>query len=160
MMLFGNYMGQAWLLSRNGESLKVMNHPSIDFEFESIVELLQEHGNNHIKQVIDRYLSTGNPDLKSEIVEYYNDTWCKVRSWGTFGDEVTFRITSKSYNWYPTIVKFLEEHPQFSRSMITVESYKTKVKRIFWNKISYSEAIDRNNETILAAKLQNSLMVE
>lgn len=153
MKIYSSYMGQAWLLSKNGDELKVMNHPSIDFEFDSIIDLILDYGSDAIQHTADEYLASGDENLKTEIAEYYNDTWCKVRTWGTFGEEVTFRITSNDFNWYPVIVNFLESHTQFSRSLITVESYKSKVKHIFWNRIPYSEAVDRNNETILASKL-------
>lgn len=160
MKVYCSYMGKAWLLSRDGQEISVLNHPSESFEFESIVDIITEHGSTSERAVAEKYAKTPSDALKSKILSIYNRNWCKVRTWGTFQEEVTFRITSTDYNWYRTIVNFLVNHPNFIHSSITVESDKVSgVRKIYWDSIDYKSAIDSSNERILSSQiLANNLI--
>ena len=112
------------------------------------------YGSDEIKELVKEYRT--NWQHKEDILNFYCQNWCKVRTWGTFYDEVTFRITSHGTNWYNTILQFLLNHPMYNNSRITVESDKLDGQRkIYWNNISYQEAINPENEEILASKLPN-----
>ena len=150
------YMNQAYLLSIDGETIPVENHPSIHIEedFNDICNLVETYGADKIRTVVQIYKQSG--QHKNEILDYYCQNWCKVRAWGTFYDEVTFRITSKGLNWYNTIIQFLINHHEYSKSLITVESDKLEgSKKVYWDKITYAQSIDPSNEDILASKLPN-----
>lgn len=109
-------MGRAWLLSKSGQEIPVLNHPSETFEFESVVEVVLDYGSVSEQKIASQYLESSTPELKSRLLSIYNNNWCKIRTWGTFQEEVTFRITSTGYNWYDTIVDFLLRHPEFKNS--------------------------------------------
>lgn len=154
MRIYSSYMNRAWLLGRDGTTIDVLNHPTGDFEFESILYVLTEYGDGHAKELVAAYNAEPNDITKEAVVDYYDDHWCKVRTWGTFSDEITFRITSNGFNWYSIIIGFLLEHPIYSKSLVTVERYtKGKPRKVFWDKIDYHEATDSKNETILASML-------
>lgn len=154
MKIYAAFMDNAYLLGIDGEVISVLNHPSADFEFESIVYVLSEYGNGMDKKLATEYTNHPTDELKAKLVAKYNDRWCKVRVWEN-GKLVTFRITStNSYNWYGAIINFLIDHPGFKTSKITVESDKsTGVRKTYWNEISYADAISPEYETILATKL-------
>lgn len=147
-------MNEAYLLSNRGEVIEVLNHPSDTFEFESILDVLEDSGNSRYSQLVHQYIDTNSKDIKNQILSIYDNTWCKVRVW-EYGRLVTFRITStNTFNWYRCIVEFLLNTPSFKNSKITVESDKrTGRRRIYWDEISYEDAISPQYETILATKM-------
>lgn len=146
MIIREQYLGDAWLLNKDGSEISVLNHPSETFEFDSIVDIIKQFGNTEEKMLATTYKNNPNPELKRKLLDIYNNNWCKVREWGTYSDEITFRITSTTFNWYNAIISFLLRHP-CPYYKITVES--TKKHKIYWNNISYKEAIDPQNEIIL-----------
>lgn len=154
MRIYCSYMGAAWLLSRTGKEISVLNHPSETFEFESVVDIINEYGSASEKKLASEYMKFPNDRLKSKLLSIYNSNWCKVRTWGTFQEEVTFRITSTNFNWYRIIVDFLLNHPNFRRSSITVESDKSSgVRKTYWSNVDYESAVDSANEAILSTQL-------
>lgn len=146
-------MNEAYLLSNYGEVIEVLNHPSDTFEFESILEVLSEYGNHRSKCLVEDYYKNPTESIKNKILFIYDNSWCKVRVW-EYGRLVTFRITStNTFNWYKCIVEFLLDNPSFKNSKITVESDKrTGTRRIYWNEITYEQAISPQYETILATR--------
>lgn len=151
MKLYTSFTGDAYLLSRDGTTISVLNHPSSDFEFESILYILSEYGDERAKKLIDKYELSPTYDLRIQILSIYDNTWCKVRDWE--GRRlVTFRITSTdSFNWYNVIVEFLINHTEYKRSYVTVEADKrTGVRKTYWDEISYEDAISPTNEIIIA----------
>lgn len=153
MKIYCSYMGSAWLLSKDGQEISVLHHPSESFEFESIVDIVAEYGTSNEKFIANQYMKNPNDKLKDKLLSIYAENWCKVRIWGTFNEEVTFRITSVGFNWYLVIVEFLLNHREFQRSVITVESDKTSgSRRIYWDRIEYRDAIDTANEAVLSSQ--------
>lgn len=137
------YLNQAYLLSIDGNTIPVENHPSIHIQedFTDICNLVEKYGPDRFKTMVYEYRRSG--QYKQQILDFYCQNWCKVRTWGTFYDEVTFRITSKDINWYNTIVGFLLHHAEYNKSQITVESDKLEGSRkVYWNKLSYIECIN------------------
>lgn len=151
MKIYASYMDNAYLLSCDGEIIPVLNHPSESFEFESVIYILSEYGDNLAKKVASEYASSHSEELKQKALSIYDNTWCKVREWEGCS-LVTFRITSTDkFNWYNTIVEFLVQNPRYRRAKITVESDKrTGFRKTFWDEVSYEYAISPENETILA----------
>lgn len=155
MKIYCNYMGRAWLLSRTGQEIRVLNHPSETFEFESIVDVISKYGSVSEQKAALQYLESPTSELKNNLLSIYNNNWCKIRTWGTFQEEVTFRITSIGYNWYDAIVDFLLRHTEFKNSEITVESDKSSgIRKTYWERVGYKSAVDSANESILASQLQ------
>lgn len=99
-------MCQAWLLSRDGVVISVLNHPSEKFEFDSILDIIKKYGNHTARNLADEFMCDPTDNRKQSLLDYYNNNWCKVRTWGTFQEEVTFRITSNRFNWYHVILDF------------------------------------------------------
>lgn len=97
-------MNQAYLLNIDGQEILVENHPSIhiDEDFNDICSLVDMYGSDEIKELVKEYRTNG--QYRDKILNYYCQNWCKLRTWGTFCDEVTFRITSHGTNWYNTIL--------------------------------------------------------
>jgi hypothetical protein len=145
-------MNNAWLLDRRGNEIFVENHPS-DKINDEVAEFVQEFGNRTAKELAGNYLQTGDEKLFKDIVTYYNENWCKVRVWGTFSTEVTFRITSTGFNWYSTIIDFLYRHKELHRCLVTVESDKPLRNVVYWENIPVSDILDGGNEHILASAL-------
>lgn len=137
---------QAWLLDREGNYFDVIGHPSERFEFDSIVDIIEKYGSEYEQTIAEEYRNNPTEELKSQLLDIYNNNWCKVRSWGL--SEVTFRITSNSYNWYPIINQFLLDNPRFQNMDITVENSRG---RVYWKSISWNDATDPKNEQILAS---------
>lgn len=153
MKNFINFAGDAFLLCRDGTSISVLNHPSAYFEFESILRVIEEYGTELDRKIVENYKIDTNENTKQLILSIYDNTWCKVREWE--GRRlITFRITSTdSFDWYPVILEFLLEHPEYKNSNITVETDKrTGVRRMYWEELPYSEAISPENEMIIATK--------
>jgi len=151
-----NYFGNAYLLTRNGDEIDVLNHPTENFEFESILYLLENFGTEEDKRLALEYEQNQFDYLKDQILQNYNENYCKVRVWGIFADEVTFRITSTDkFNWYNIIVEFLLKH-RYTNSLITVESNKNENYRIYWNKVTYDCAVNPINKMILEKKLKRT----
>lgn len=151
MKTFDSFAGDAYLLCKDGTSIFVLNHPSSDFEFESIIYILSEYGNATDRELAQRYQADPNENLRQLILSIYDNTWCKVREWE--GRRlVTFRITSTdSFDWYPVILDFLLEHSEYKRSYITVETDKrTGVIRSYWEDVPYSDAISPEYEKVMA----------
>jgi hypothetical protein len=152
--MHSGFVGAAWLLSQNGAEIMVEGHPIPQYQFEQIVELIVKHGSDSQSKLALEYQLNPSDELHDKLLAIYQDGWCKVRAWGTFYDEVTFRITSTSFNWYDVIVKFLLNHPMFKNSLITVESDKSSgVRKTFWHKISYFDAISDEYSSVLASVL-------
>lgn len=159
MRIFESYMGTAWLLAKDGTEIEVYKHPNERIEFDVIVDLINEYGGSLGKKIANDYIAEPNEDNKSKVMNIYNETWCKVRTWGTFGEELTFRITSTGYNWYNTIVEFLLRHKR-TNQLITVETVKNGKSKIYWDKISYTDAINPENQTLLESKLAFKLTIK
>jgi len=151
MKIYQTFAGDAYLLCRDGTTISVLNHPNSDFEFESIVYVLSEYGDNNAKELAKQYEISATEELRNQILAIYDNTWCKIREWE--GRRlVTFRITSTdTFNWYRVIVDFLITHIEYKRSVITVESDKrTGVRKVYWDEIPYDVAISPEQETIMA----------
>lgn len=123
------YMNKAYLLDINGNTIQVDNHPSIHIESDFIIiyDLVEQYGSDKLKEYVKLYKETGTH--KDDILKFYCQNWCKIRTWGTYYDEVTFRITSIGVNWYHTIVEFLLKHTEYYKSSITVEADKLEGSR-------------------------------
>ena len=153
MRNFVSFAGDAFLLCRDGSSISVMNHPSSDFEFESILYILSEYGSDIDKELVSEYEATPNDSLKQLILSVYDNNWCKVREWE--GRRlITFRITSTdSFDWYPTILDFLLTHSEYKNSYITVETDKrTGTCKTYWEEVQYESAILPEYERIMATR--------
>lgn len=160
MKVYCSYTGTAWLLSRDGQEIPVLHHPSESFEFESIVDIVAEHGTSVERAVAEQYMQKPDDSLKAQLLSIYAENWCKVRTWGTFHEEVTFRITSIGFDWYFVVVEFLLRHKEFQNSEITVESDKASGSRkLYWNRIPYQDAIDAANEFVLASQLTDTDLI-
>lgn len=154
MKIYCESMGRAWLLSRDGIEVEVSNHPLPKYQFEDIIEVLSTYGTNRERNLVSQYKDTNDSGLRDQIISAYNDNWCKIRSWGNFNEELIFRINSVGFNWYRQIIDFLLTHPMFKNSAITVESDKSSGSRkVYWDKISYSDAIDSKYEEVLATQI-------
>lgn len=151
MKILCSYLGTAYILSRDGTSIEVNNHPSINIPDE-IVDFMLEYGSKRDKEIVAKYNESKSEELLNKIIESYNESWCKVRIWGTYGEEVTFRITSTNFNWYNCILEFLLSHPGMKHSKITVENDKRfKSPKIYWEQVNYDYATDTSNEAILSS---------
>lgn len=64
MKLYCSYMGRAWLLSKSGQEIPVLNHPSETFEFESVVKVVSDYGSVPEQKTASQYLESQNPVLK------------------------------------------------------------------------------------------------
>lgn len=148
---YGSFINNAYLLGCDGRVIPVENHPLVQYEFDDIVYVLSEYGDNTTKHLALEYDSNPSEELKQALLEIYNNTWCKVREWEN-GRLVTFRIIStNSFNWYPVILKFLLDNPGYTNSNVTVESDKsTGFRKTFWEELPYTNAISPEYETILA----------
>ena len=51
MKLYQTFAGDAYLLCRDGNTISVLNHPSSDFEFDSVVYVLSEYGDPAAKKI-------------------------------------------------------------------------------------------------------------
>lgn len=153
MKIFCNgYTGRAWLLSDTGKEIRVLNHPSDTFEFDSVVDVVLNYGSNYEKSIAEKYVKNPSDALKHQVLDIYNNRWCKVRAWGAFNEEVYFRITSQHFNWYSIIVGFLVNHPEFENSIVTVEADRSSgTKKIYLTGQSYQYVIAPENETVLAS---------
>ena len=158
-MFSESYMGSAWLLAKDGTEIEVYKHPNERIEFDSIVDLVDEYGGNIGKRVTKDYINNPTAENKTKVMNIYNDTWCKVRTWGTFGEELTFHITSSNFNWYNTIIEFLLRHKR-TNTYITVETVKNGNSKIYWDKIPYVDAVNPDNQTILESKLPLKLKIK
>ncbi|MBR3667821.1 MAG: hypothetical protein IKN66_11805 [Ruminococcus sp.] len=149
---------KAWLLSRDGIAIPVYKHPNPKYQFDEIILLSKEYGDEGVKELCSEYESSPSGSLQDKIVSYYHQNWCKVRAWGIFNEELTFRICPDSLDWYPVIVGFLLEHPMFRKSLITVETdTQYTAKYTFYDKIGYDYAVDKKNAEILTNLLIKEL---
>ena len=154
MKIYCGFMGRAWLLAKDGSTIEVDKHPTPKYQFDEIVDVVLLYGSEHEKAIAQEYLNTQSELLAEQVLAIYYENWCKVRTWGNFNEEVTFRINSESYDWYRVIVDFLIDHPMFKNSVITVESDKASgVRKTYWQDIPYADAIDDSNATVLASYL-------
>ena len=145
---------KAWLLSREGIAIPVYKHPNPKYQFDEILLLSKEYGDEGVKELCSEYERSPSGSLHDKIVSYYFQNWCKVRAWGTFNEELTFRVCPDPNEWYPVIVGFLLENPMFKKSLITVETDTLyTAKYTFWNKISYDYAVDKKNAEFLTNSL-------
>lgn len=149
-------MGRAWLLAKDGSTIEVEKHPTPKYQFDEIVDVILSYGSASEQAIAQKYLDTEDETLAQQILSIYYNNWCKVRTWGNFNEEVTFRINSDGYDWYRVIIDFLLDHPMFKNSVITVESDKASgVRKTYWQDIPYAEAIDDSNATVLASQLED-----
>lgn len=135
-------MNNAYLLGRDGTKIPVLNHPSADFEFDSVLRVLTEYMDDDAKELAGQYINNPSEPTKQSILKVYNNFWCKVRSWDN-DKLITFRIASSNkFSWHATIVRFLIEHPCYKNFKVTVESDKsTGINKTFWDEIPYGEAL-------------------
>ena len=160
MKIYAGFMGKAWLLAKDGSTIEVEKHPTPKYQFDEIVDVVLSYGNNREQAIAQNYLDTEDELLAEQVLDIYYNNWCKVRTWGNFNEEVTFRINSDSFDWYRVIVDFLIDHPMFKNSVITVESDKASgVRKTYWQDIPYAEAIDDSNATVLASQLDDGNVV-
>lgn len=150
------YMGKAWILDRRGTEIEVENHPSIQIGDE-VTEFVKQYGNAKYRRLAESYLESKDENLLNNyIVHFYNETWCKVRVWGTFSEELTFRITSNDFNWYQAIVWFLSNHKELHNCIVTVETDKRlKSAHTYWDKVPVGDILNPENESVLSSKLIN-----
>lgn len=150
---------KAWLLSIDGTVIGVHKHPNPKHEFQEIIELINEYGSDKAKGYVKEYLESSSAEAKKEIIDYYFTNWCKVRAWGTFNEEVTFRLSAEDQRgWYLSIVGFLKTHPQFKNSLITAEGDRCYLRGLpkvytYWNKLSYSFVVNEAHAFFLTVSL-------
>ena len=160
MKIYAGFMGRAWLLAKDGSTIEVEKHPTPKYQFDEIVDVVLSYGSASEQAIAQKYLDTEDETLAQQVLSIYYNNWCKVRTWGNFNEEVTFRINSDGYDWYRVIIDFLLDHPMFKNSVITVESDKTSgVRKTYWQDIPYAEAIDDSNATVLASQLEDKDVV-
>ena len=151
MKIYAGFMGRAWLLAKDGSTIEVEKHPTPKYQFDEIVDVVLSYGSESEKALAQSYID-GDESVAEAILSVYYNNWCKVRTWGNFNEEVTFRINSDGFDWYRVIVDFLLDHPMFKNSVITVESDKASgVRKTYWQDIPYNEAIDDANADVLAS---------
>jgi hypothetical protein len=156
MKICAGFMGRAWLLAKDGSTIEVEKHPTPKYQFDEIVDVVLSFGNDREQAIAQNYLDTEDESLAQQVLDIYYNNWCKVRTWGNFNEEVTFRINSDGYDWYRVIVDFLLDHPMCKNSVVTVESDKASgVHKTYWQDIPYAEAIDDSNATVLASQLDD-----
>lgn len=156
MRIYAGFMGRAWLLAKDGSTIEVEKHPTPKYQFDEIVDVVLSYGNDREQAIAQNYLDTEDELLAEQVLDIYYNNWCKVRTWGNFNEEVTFRINSDGFDWYRVIVDFLIDHPMFKNSVITVESDKASgVRKTYWQDIPYAEAIDDSNAAVLASQLDD-----
>ncbi len=152
---------KAWLLSRDGIAILVYNRPNPEYQFDEILLLAKKYGDEAIKELCNEYYSSPSESFHDKIVSYYRQNWCKVRAWGTFNEELTFRVFPDPTDWYPVIVGFLLENPMFKQSLINVETdTQYTAKYTFWDKISYDYAVDKKNAKTISDLLVKELSNE
>ena len=151
-MLISESINSAWLLSRYGDEIPVIEHPNEYIEIERIAEIIYQYGTDNEKQKAKTFKHTKNSNIGKELIDIYHQKWCQVREWNGFNYTVlNFRISSTHFNWYRIIVDFLINHPHPNHK-ITV-SHKSDTK-IYWNEVTYDYAIDPQNEMILESLLR------
>lgn len=156
MKIYAGFMGRAWLLAKDGSTIEVEKHPTPKYQFDEIVDLVLSFGNDREQAIAQNYLDTEDESLAQQVLDIYYNNWCKVRTWGNFNEEITFRINSDGYDWYRVIVDFLLDHLMFKNSVVTVESDKASgVRKTYWQDIPYAEAIDDSNAAVLASHLDD-----
>lgn len=139
---------KAWLIDKDSNCIDVYAHPSESFEFDSVVDIVSQYGTDLDKQACKEYEATHSDIAKETILYTYNQNWCKVRLW--WDNKLTFRITSADFNWYQPIINFLLTCPYAKYAAITVENASGK---LYWDNITYKEAVDPANENILSSHL-------
>jgi len=149
-MLISESINSAWLLSRYGDEIPVIEHPYECVEIDRIAEIIYQYGTDTEKQTARTYRHTQNPNIGKELIKIYHQNWCQVREWNDCMS-LNFRISSSYFNWYRIIVDFLINHPH-PNYKITV-SHKGDTK-IYWNEVSYDYAIAPENEMILENLLE------
>lgn len=145
---------KAWLLDKDSNCIDVYAHPSESFEFDSVVDVVEQYGSRLDKWNCKEYRSNPTTELKQAILYTYNQNWCKVRLW--WDSKLTFRITSIDFNWYQPIINFLLTCPYAKYADITVENTSGK---IYWDNITYREAVDPANENILSSCFIDTTLV-
>lgn len=154
MKIYCGFMGMAWLLSKDGTAISVEKHPTPKYQFDEIVEVVSTYGSDREKAIALDYYVNPTDELAGAILNIYYNNWCKVRTWGNFNEEVTFRINPDGFDWYRVIVDFLIDHPMFKNSVVTVESDKPSgVRKTFWQDIPYADAISDENSEVLASAI-------
>lgn len=61
-------MNNAYLLGRDGTIIPVLNHPSADFEFDSVLRVLTEYICDRILDVFPKMLSNKRSYKKKELI--------------------------------------------------------------------------------------------
>lgn len=144
------YTDSAYLLQSNGFAFPVENHPSINNpdDYQDIADVIVKYGNTKESNIAKHFKSSGcNCDL---VFDIYQRNWCKVRVWGTFQEDLTFRIALTDVHWYGAILQFLLNHPEFNKCNITVESDKrNKNKKVYWKDVSAKYILDPCNAPAL-----------
>ena len=65
-------MNEAYLLNVDGKVIPVLNHPDVNFEFESVLDLIEEHGLSRAKTLVKKYRASPSDNLKLEIATVYH----------------------------------------------------------------------------------------
>ena len=148
-----NTFGQAWLINKIGDCIEVYTHPSETFEFESVVDIVSRYGTELDKLNCKEWNTNKSETSKAAILNTYNQNWCRVRLWKD--NKLTFRIASKNFNWYQSIIVFLRAHPYVSSARISVSDLSGK---LYWDNVSYDYCIDPINEKCLSVVFVDSNM--
>lgn len=119
-----SYIGRAWLLNLNGTEIEVKNHPSIHCgELIEIAKLIQKYGDEEERSIAINYLKNSNikhqKAIADELENIYKNKWIKVRVWGVYSDEITFRISDVS-KADAAITQFLKRHKELQNCKITI----------------------------------------
>ncbi|MBO4542801.1 MAG: hypothetical protein J5725_06410 [Bacteroidales bacterium] len=144
----------AFLLGRDGSTVSVDCHPILPEESDTAITYILYYGDEEHRKLAEDYQNNPTEELYAALISYYENNWCKVRDWGDLTQtDLTFRITSyDKFNWYGVIIDFLLSRKWRSNTVITVERMKPTHK-VYWDSITYAEAVDPANETILATRL-------
>lgn len=144
----------AFLLGRDGSTISVDCHPILPEESDVAITYILYYGDEEHRKLAKDYQNNPTTELYDALISYYENNWCKVRDWGDLKQtDLTFRITSDDkFNWYRVIIDFLLSRKWRDNTVITVERMKPTHK-VYWDGITYTEAVDPVNETILATKL-------
>ena len=156
-ILLSSYsLSSAFLLGRDGSTISVNCHPIIPEESDVAITYILYYGDEEHRKLAEAYQNNPTTELYDTLISYYENHWCKVRNWGDLKQtDLSFRITSTDqFNWYRVIEDFLLSRSWGSNTRVTVERVHPTHK-VYWNGITYAEAVDPANETILATRLIN-----
>jgi hypothetical protein len=137
------------MLKKDGTEIAVENHPPPKIDGE-LTDFFRQFGSDFLQNPVADDSSSRFAEVTAMLEAVYEETWCKVRVWGNFSEEVTFRLISSDESWYPAIALFLQKHIELNRSLVSVYNG----KNVVWDKLSTDYILDTANAAVLSEKLK------